>query len=150
MARLPNSGVKRFQTDVWLFFTVRNFSMITDVYISFSSEAEWSSVLDNTVQGWEVVLQFGKLDVSCHDVMQLFSVELKLQKHHNHISMYETSSFCSDLELTSWAKWCLIVWENKSIERLHYVRQCKAVSEVIVHVWCVVRLFLVQMCSLYE
>ena len=87
-------------------------------------------------------MQFGKLDVSCHDVMQLFSVELKLQKHHNHVSIYIAHLHFVQISNNVLSKMMLDRWGKRSTELL---RQCNDVSEVIVHVWCVVRLFLVQM-----
>ena len=42
---VQNFGAKRLNKDVWLSFLVRNFSMIIDVYTSFSIEVERSSVL---------------------------------------------------------------------------------------------------------
>jgi hypothetical protein len=44
MSCLPNFGVKRLHADVWSSFTVRNFSMIIDMYTSFSSDIDSSEV----------------------------------------------------------------------------------------------------------
>jgi len=106
---MPNFGAKRLNKDVWLSFLVRNFSMIIDVYTSFSIEVERSSVLV-IIQWWEVVCAVCKLAVSCHSATQLSQVKLKSQKRHNHVSMYDASSFCSDLKLTSLSK---ITWTVK-------------------------------------
>jgi len=98
------------------------------------------------IQGWEVVCVVTTLAMRCHNEIQLPSVKLKLQKHHNHVSIYIAHLHFVQISNNVLSKMMLDRWGKRSTELL---RQCNEVSEVIVHVWCVARLFLVQIFTIW-